>query len=234
MFRSRATRSAADRRADGLQRESRGLHGARQDHHAAQGSDRFGDPDPLPGHAAGRDGDHRSRKPGSNRGTRGRARRSSARRSRRWRSRRARSRRSTSAPASASGCRSHCSENVVSNAERRALIAGESVVVPRITDIYAALPGHHRKVRARVRRRAARRRQRRARRHSRGGRQRLHRLLSERRHPPGGRVVRSRAAICRSTTRCAAAELLTRTGDVQGLRELAAQAGIRGPRVRRR
>jgi magnesium chelatase subunit I len=31
-------------------------------------------------------------------------------------------------------------ENVVSNAERRALLGGESVVVPRITDIYAALP----------------------------------------------------------------------------------------------
>ena len=31
-------------------------------------------------------------------------------------------------------------ENVVSNAERRALLAGESIIVPRITDIYAALP----------------------------------------------------------------------------------------------
>ena len=31
-------------------------------------------------------------------------------------------------------------ENVVSNAERRALLAGESPVVPRTTDIYAALP----------------------------------------------------------------------------------------------
>ncbi|HSN69841.1 MAG TPA: magnesium chelatase, partial [Thermoanaerobaculia bacterium] len=31
-------------------------------------------------------------------------------------------------------------ENVVSNAERRALLAGETVVVPRVTDIYAALP----------------------------------------------------------------------------------------------
>jgi magnesium chelatase subunit I len=31
-------------------------------------------------------------------------------------------------------------ENVVSNAERRAVLAGEPVVVPRITDIYAALP----------------------------------------------------------------------------------------------
>ena len=31
-------------------------------------------------------------------------------------------------------------ENVVSNAERRALATGESVAVPRVTDIYAALP----------------------------------------------------------------------------------------------
>ena len=31
-------------------------------------------------------------------------------------------------------------ENVVSNAERRALLAGETIVVPRVTDIYAALP----------------------------------------------------------------------------------------------
>jgi magnesium chelatase subunit I len=31
-------------------------------------------------------------------------------------------------------------ENVVSNAERRALVAGESIAVPRVVDIYAALP----------------------------------------------------------------------------------------------
>jgi magnesium chelatase subunit I len=31
-------------------------------------------------------------------------------------------------------------ENVVSNAERRALLAGETTIVPRVTDIYAALP----------------------------------------------------------------------------------------------
>ncbi|HAK54862.1 MAG: hypothetical protein QF463_01875 [Vicinamibacterales bacterium] len=33
-----------------------------------------------------------------------------------------------------------CLENVVSNAERRAALNGESSVVPRVTDIYAALP----------------------------------------------------------------------------------------------
>jgi magnesium chelatase subunit I len=31
-------------------------------------------------------------------------------------------------------------ENVVSNAERRALVSGEPVAVPRVTDVYAALP----------------------------------------------------------------------------------------------
>ncbi len=31
-------------------------------------------------------------------------------------------------------------ENAVSNAERRAILAGESIVVPRVTDVYAALP----------------------------------------------------------------------------------------------
>ncbi len=31
-------------------------------------------------------------------------------------------------------------ENVISNAERRALVNGEKMVVPRISDIYAALP----------------------------------------------------------------------------------------------
>jgi magnesium chelatase subunit I len=33
-----------------------------------------------------------------------------------------------------------CLENVISNAERRALASGESAVVPRVSDIYAALP----------------------------------------------------------------------------------------------
>jgi magnesium chelatase subunit I len=33
-----------------------------------------------------------------------------------------------------------CLENVVSNAERRALLAGEGSVVPRVTDVFAALP----------------------------------------------------------------------------------------------
>jgi magnesium chelatase subunit I len=33
-----------------------------------------------------------------------------------------------------------CLENVLSNAERRALVTGEDVVVPRVADVYAALP----------------------------------------------------------------------------------------------
>jgi len=31
-------------------------------------------------------------------------------------------------------------ENVVSNAERRAIVSGEAIAVPRVTDVYAALP----------------------------------------------------------------------------------------------
>ena len=33
-----------------------------------------------------------------------------------------------------------CMENVVSNAERRALVNRETVIVPRVSDIYSALP----------------------------------------------------------------------------------------------
>ena len=33
-----------------------------------------------------------------------------------------------------------CLENVISNAERRALTCGESIIVPRVSDIYASLP----------------------------------------------------------------------------------------------
>ena len=33
-----------------------------------------------------------------------------------------------------------CLENVVSNAERRALLSGDSAIVARIADIYAAIP----------------------------------------------------------------------------------------------
>ena len=133
----------AARRAAGVHREPRGLHGARQDHHAAQGPHRLRDPHALPADA----------------------------RATRWRS--PRRRRGPTATGAADGrrCphfvrevveevafqaradrridkRSGVSqrlpitalENVVSNAERRALAHGETLVVPRVTDIYAALP----------------------------------------------------------------------------------------------
>ena len=65
---------------------------------------------------------------------------SCARWSRKWRSRRAPTARSTSAPASASGCRSprsSSSSRTPSGARSR---NGETLVVPRVTDLYAALP----------------------------------------------------------------------------------------------
>jgi magnesium chelatase subunit I len=83
-------------------------------------------------------------------------------------------------------------ELVLSNAERRALANGENVVVPRVTDVYAALAVDHRQVRARVRGRAARRGADRARPDSLGRRLGLHRHLRRHRHPHRRRMVRSR------------------------------------------
>ena len=83
-------------------------------------------------------------------------------------------------------------ENVISNAERRALVAGESLAVPRVTRHLRGAAVDHRQVRAGVRGRAAGRRRGRARSHPRRGRQRLQRLLRERRHPLGRRLVRRR------------------------------------------
>ena len=51
-------RAAADRRRDGVHRQPRGLHGARQDHHAAQGPDRQRGAHALPGDARARRPDH--------------------------------------------------------------------------------------------------------------------------------------------------------------------------------
>ena len=116
-------------------------------------------------------------------------------------------------------------ENVVSNAERRALLAGESIIVPRITDIYAALPAITGKFE----------------------------LEYEGELRGADNVARDviRAAVANVFTgyfpnadirqvtewfdlggnlqvddTLPAAELLKRTGDVQGLRELAAHAGL--------
>jgi magnesium chelatase subunit I len=116
-------------------------------------------------------------------------------------------------------------ENVVSNAERRALLSGETPVVPRITDIYAALPAITGKFE----------------------------LEYEGELRGADNVARDviRAAVANVFTgyfpnadvrqvtdwfdlggnlqvddTLPASELLERTQDVQGLRELAAQAGI--------
>jgi magnesium chelatase subunit I len=116
-------------------------------------------------------------------------------------------------------------ENVVSNAERRALVSGEPLIVPRITDIYAALPAITGKFE----------------------------LEYEGELRGADNVARDviRAAVANVFTgylpnadvrqviewfdlggnlqiddALPAAELLARASDVQGLRELAAQAGI--------
>ena len=109
-------------------RQPRGLHRARQDHHAAQGPHRLRDPHALSGHA--RPGAWRSprRRPGSSAATAAESRCPTYMREvveELAFQARAGHAASTSARASASGCRSRVLENVVSNAERRALAAGE-------------------------------------------------------------------------------------------------------------
>ena len=87
-----------------------GLHGARQDHHAAEGPHRRRDPHALHAEPRRRADHHRAGSVGVARRARSTCRSSSARSSKRSRSRRAPSARSTSAPASASACRSACSK----------------------------------------------------------------------------------------------------------------------------
>ena len=172
----------------GLHRESGGLHGARQDHHAAQGSHRLGDPDALPGHAPQRDGDHRAG--GVDRARRRRSRwRSRLRpRSRRGESlsRRAPIARSTSGRASASGCRSRRSSSScrTPSGARSPTARRSSCRASRI--VYRGAAVDHRQVRARIRGRAARRRAGRARPDSFGCRRRLHRHV---RRPSDTRTV---------------------------------------------
>ena len=132
--------SPSARRSSLLHGESRRLHCARQDHHSAEGSNRKRDHDALPGNGRARHGDHRS-------GSVDRARPApvripdfiaevveriafEAREDKRIDKRSGVSQRM---PISVM-------ENIVSNAERRALITGEDEIVPRIGDIYAALP----------------------------------------------------------------------------------------------
>jgi magnesium chelatase subunit I len=135
----------AARRAARLQRQPGGLHGARQDHHAAQGPHRLRDPHALPGDPPRGHGDHRAG---------GLARRAGRQAGalpidvpafvREVVEEVAFQARQDSKIDKRSGVSQRLPisllENVVSNAERRALLAGEPVVVPRITDVYAALP----------------------------------------------------------------------------------------------
>ena len=135
-------RAAAARRHDGLQRKPRGLHRARQDHHAPQGPDRVRDPDALPRDTPARAWRSPRRKPGRDAAPRPRWTvpdfvreiveevAFQARQDPRVDKRSGVSQRLPIA----------LLENVISNAERRALLGGESPVVPRVTDIYAALP----------------------------------------------------------------------------------------------
>ena len=116
-------------------------------------------------------------------------------------------------------------ENVVSNAERRAILAGETGHRPAGHRHLRGAAGDHRQVRARIRRRAARRRQRRARHHPGRRRQRVRRLLRRRRSRAGDGLVRPRRhpADRRHAVGGGAAGT---GGSVQGLQELATQAGV--------
>ena len=109
-------------------------------------------------------------------------------------------------------------ELVVSNAERRALLHGESLVVPRVGDIFAALARHHRQGRARVRGRAQGLRRRHARAHPPVRRQHLRHLLRRRRHAADRAVVqpwRHR----RAQRQTALGNVLKSLKEIQGLLE---------------
>ena len=123
-----------------VHRQPRGLHGARQDHHAAQGPHRRRDPHALHAEPRRRDGHHRAGSVGRRAAARSRCRDSCARWSRRSRSRRATSARSTSARASASACRSACSKpwSRTPSGARSPTASRRSCA--RVIDIYAALP----------------------------------------------------------------------------------------------
>ena len=81
-------------------------------------------------------------------------------------------------------------ENVVSNAERRAFRANETVAVPRVLDIYAALPVDHRQAGTRVRGRVEGRRCGGARTDPQRRRQGLQPVLRRRERRPDRAVVR--------------------------------------------
>ena len=83
-------------------------------------------------------------------------------------------------------------ENVISNAERRAIVGGEEIAVPRVTDVYAALPSMTGKFELEYRGRAEGRRDHRARTGAQRRGQRRRGLPLPSRPAPGHRVVRPR------------------------------------------
>ena len=112
-------------------------------------------------------------------------------------------RRSTSAAASASACPSARWRTPSPTPSGARCRTGETPVVPRISDIYAALPAAHRQVRAGVRGRADGRRERRPRADPRGGGRGLLRLPGLGGPAAGGGVLRGRRqpASCATTAR---------------------------------
>ena len=208
-------------------REPGGLHGARQDHHAAQGPHRIRDPHALSRDAPARDGDHRAGSVDRRAGSRARSHvpefvrevveevAFQARADRQDRQAVGRQPAAADLPARERGL------------ERRAPRAGtgESAVVPRVTDIYAALPAITGKFELEYEGELQGRRQRRPRSDPSGGRHHLQRLVPQRRSPAGHRMVRPRRQRSRSTTRCLRKICWRTTEQVQGLHELARQAG---------
>ena len=117
-------------------------------------------------------------------------------------------------------------ENVVSNAERRALATGESAVAPRVTDVYAAIPAITGKFELEyqgelkgadnVARELIRSRR----------RQRLQRLVPQRRSSTGDRMVRPRRNAPGRRHAVGGRPARARPQQVQGLHDLAHQAGL--------
>ena len=147
-------------------------------------------------------------------------------RSRKWRSRRAQDSKIDKRSGVSQRLPISLLENVVSNAERRALLAGETTIVPRITDIYAALPAITGKFELEYEGELR-------------GADNVARdiiraavgnvfsgLFRQRRSAAGDGMVRPRRQRCRSTTRSPRMSCSRAPRDVQGLRELAFESGI--------
>ena len=127
-----------------FQRESGRLHGSRKDHHAAQRPHRRGNADALSGECSARAPRSRNRKRGRSatdlKVSRSRFPILLPRRSSRSRSKRATINASTSVAAFRSDSRSRRSNRRFRMPNAVRLITGETEIVPRISDIYAALP----------------------------------------------------------------------------------------------